>query len=90
MSKTKYSKEFKIRAVHLSDEEDVTCKEVAEDLGMSVYTLYEWRSQYKEHGADAFPGSGNQTPENERIAELEKEVEKLKNERYVLKKQLCR
>jgi transposase len=86
MPKSKYPKEFKIRAVRLSEQDDMTCVEVAEDLDINVHTLYSWREKYKKHGDDAFPGTGNQTPEDERIAELEKEVEKLKNERYVLKK----
>jgi transposase len=86
MPKSKYSKEFKIRAVRLSEQDDVTCVEIAEDLDLSVQTLYEWRQQYKKHGDDAFPGSGNQTPENQRIAELERKVNKLQNERDILKK----
>ena len=86
MPKSKYPNEFKIRAVRLSEQENMTCVEVANDLDINVHTLYSWREKYKTHGDDAFPGSGNQTPEKKRITELERENEKLKNERYVLKK----
>lgn len=82
-----YSREFKIRAVRLSRQDDVTCEEVAEDLGMSVTSLHRWRKQYREHGQDAFPGRGNPAPdEDERVVELEREVEKLRQERDILKK----
>lgn len=81
-----YTKEFKVRAVRLSLQDDMTCKEVADDLGMSETSLHRWRKEFREDGDDAFPGRGNQTPEDERVAELEREVEKLRQERDILKK----
>lgn len=83
---SKYPKEYKMEAIELSNREDLTCKEVAEDLGISVNLLYNWRSQARKEGEDAFPGKGNQTPGEARINELERENEKLKNERDILKK----
>ena len=81
-----YSREFKVRAVRLSRQDDVTCKEVAEHLGMSETSLHRWRKQFREHGDDAFPGRGNPSPEDEHVAELERENEKLRQERDILKK----
>ena len=82
-----YTKDFKIRAVRLSRKDDMTCKEVAEDLGMSEQSLYRWRKQYREHGDDAFPGRGNSAPDrDEEKAELERENAKLRQERDILKK----
>lgn len=81
-----YSDEFKQRAVRLSEREDTTCEEVAEDLGMSVHSLYRWRKDFGEDGEDAFPGRGNQHPEDERISELERENRKLREERDIFKK----
>ena len=81
-----YPKEFKQEAVRLSNLEDRSCVQVAEELGMSVGTLYRWRREAKEDGEDAFPGKGNQTPEKARITELEREVRRLKQEREILKK----
>jgi len=60
-----YSKEFKIRAVRLPQQQDVTCKEVAE-LGMSTASLHRWRREFRENENDAFPGRGNPNPEDER------------------------
>ena len=81
-----YPKEFKQEAVRLSNLEDRSCVQVAEELGMSVGTLYRWRREAKEDGEDAFPGKGNQTPEKARITELERKVRRLKQEREILKK----
>ena len=82
-----YTREFKIRAVRLSRKDDVTCKEVAEDLGMSEQSLYRWRKQYREHGDGAFSGRGNSAPgDDEEKAELQRENAKLRQERDILKK----
>lgn len=81
-----YSKEFKQEAIRLSELEDRTCVQVAEELGINVDNLYRWRREAKQDGEDAFPGKGRQTPENARIAELEAKVRKLEQEREILKK----
>jgi transposase len=39
-----------------------------------------------EEGEDAFPGQGRLTPEKERIRQLEREVETLRQERDILAK----
>ena len=38
--------------------------------------LYKWRKDYQEFGEKSFPGKGNlkQTPEQEKIHELEKRL----------------
>ena len=82
----RYPKEFKEEAIRLSNQEDRTCIEVAEELGIKVKQLYRWRAAAKKDGEHAFPGKGNQTPENARIRELEKENRRLKMEREILKK----
>ena len=82
----KYPKEFKQEAVLLSQREDRTCTQVAEELGIRVELIYRWRREAKKNGADAFPGKGNQTPEQARISALEKENFRLKQEREILKK----
>ena len=82
----KYSKEFKLEAVRLSSQDGVTCVEVADDLGINVQTLYDWRAKHREDGEEAFPGSGHQTAEKARITELERKVNKLETERDILKK----
>ena len=84
--RNKYPKEFKEEAVRLSQLDDRTCVQVAEELGIRVELLYRWRREARENGEHAFPGKGNQTPEQARISELERENRRLKQEREILKK----
>jgi transposase len=39
--------------------------------------VYKWRKEYEEFGQGSFPGNGKlkQTPEQERIAELERKTQ---------------
>ncbi|TDP61549.1 transposase [Bradymonas sediminis] len=82
----RYPKEFKQEAVRLSYLDDRTCVQVADELGIDVRSLYQWRSQAKKNGEDAFPGKGKQTPEQAEISELKKKVRRLEQERAILKK----
>ncbi len=44
MKRRRYTREFKIEAVRLSETENKTIAGVAFDLGLHVNTLYRWRS----------------------------------------------
>ena len=52
-----YDKEFKEEAVRLSDE--IGAKKAAHQLGISYYTLAEWRRSRKQYGDKAYVGSGH-------------------------------
>lgn len=82
----RYPKEFKQEAVRLSNLDGRTCVQVAQELGIDVQNLYRWRREAKKSGEDAFPGKGNQTPEQARITQLERENLRLRQERSILKK----
>src|SRR5690554_8148828 len=88
MGRRKYSEEFKKEAVELSFNSDKTCKDIAEELGISYHNLVRWRSEYKNKGDLAFPGNGNQklTPEQEKIKRLKYELRETQIERDILKK----
>lgn len=86
--RTKYSKEFKIEAVRLAQDDDVTIKSVAEDLGVNYHNLCRWKRKYEERKEKAFPGNGNKYVENEEVEKLKKENARLKIEREILKKTL--
>jgi transposase len=47
--------------------------------------LYKWRKEYEEFGQGSFPGNGKlkQTPEQERIAELERKLKDAELERDI-------
>ena len=82
----RYPKEFKLEAVRLSNQEGRSCIEVAEELGINVRQLYRWRSAANKDGEDAFPGKGNQTPEQAEVSALRARVRQLEMEREILKK----
>jgi transposase len=82
-----YTKEFKIEAVRLLERSGRTQGEIADELGVSRSSLCRWKKKYGRDGEDAFPGHGNLTPEKERIRQLERENEILRQERDILKKQ---
>ena len=86
----KYDKSFKLEALDLSDE--IGVKKAAEQLGISYYTLSDWRRSRREHGDQAFAGSGHKPlPSNEkdrRIQELEDELRETKRANEILKEAL--
>lgn len=85
--KTKtYTKEFRLEAVQLVQASGKSQAQIARDLGVADSTLSHWCKQMTEHGSDAFPGKGHQTPQEEEIRHLKRELEVVRQERDVLKK----
>lgn len=84
MERKTYSQEFKLEAVNLSNQADVSVVQIARELGISAKLLYRWRSELKESGEQAFPGKGK--PRDEELYELRRELERVKQERDILKK----
>jgi transposase len=81
-----YTKEFKVEAVQLVESSQKSQAQIARELGVADSTLSHWRKELTEHGHDAFPGSGHQTPLEEENRHLKREVEILRQERDILKK----
>lgn len=81
-----YTDEFRFDAVRLVLDEGLTKAEVSRRLGINQNSLGKWVRAYKNHGENAFPGKGRQTPDQERIRQLEKENRELRMEREILKK----
>jgi transposase len=82
----RFDQQFKLGAVKLVVDEGKSVPEVAEDLGISHVTLYQWVKKFREHGDDSFPGSGKLMPKDEELDRLRKENRLLKMERDLLKK----
>lgn len=82
----KFTKDFKIQAVAAMKDTDRSHTEIAEELGISASLLYKWRDKLEEKGEDAFPGSGNLAGKDKQIAELQKELEKVRQERDFLRR----
>ncbi|GIP19000.1 hypothetical protein J40TS1_46420 [Paenibacillus montaniterrae] len=82
----RYDKAFKEEAVRLSHE--VGPKKAAEQLGISYYTLQEWRKRKNLHGEEAHIGSGHAyatANKTTREMELEKEIVELRRVNEILK-----
>lgn len=79
-----YAREFKIEAVKLVTERNLSRKQVARDLGVDLTTLRRWISEFDAEGTRTFPGPGH--ARDEEVARLRRENELLRQERDILKK----
>ena len=82
----KYPPEFKLQALAMMTDQHLSVAEVARRLGVSESRLHEWKKAVRAKGADAFPGSGHQTPLEEENRRLRAENKRLEMERDILKK----
>src|SRR5271155_1677660 len=85
MERRKFTREFKLEAVRLIKERGVSYTQASHDLSVHQSQLRSW---VKALGADpqhAFPGQGQMKPEQLEIAQLKREVLKLKAERTARK-----
>ena len=74
----KYNKEFKEQALLLSDE--IGVKKAAEQLGISYYTIAEWR-KVRSRKAKEERIASDKTPLNERERAMQREIQELKKAR---------
>jgi transposase len=83
-----YTKEFKEEAVRLAQTSGKPIAQVARELGISDTSIHQWRRELAQHGKEAFPGSGHQTALEEENRRLKRELERVQQEREILKKVL--
>jgi transposase len=81
-----FTAEFKHQAVQLAQTGGKPKAQIARELGISDSALYAWCRQSMENGNGAFPGKGHQTPAEEEIHQLKRELERVQMERDILKK----
>jgi transposase len=83
-----YTAEFKREAVRLSGQAGVSVVQVAQELGISDYSLYKWRKPARSGGELAYSGNGKValTAEQQENVRLKRELERVTQERDVLKK----
>ena len=81
-----YTPEFKLQAVKMVLEQNLSVAEVARRLGVGENLLHTWKKAVLKDGTKAFPGSGHLTPQEEEIRKLRAEVKRLEAERDILKK----
>lgn len=82
-----FTREFKLEAVRLLERSGRPAAEVARELGVRRNQLYKWKEQLTSKGEDAFPGQGRPSGDKEEeIARLRRELERVTEERDILKK----
>jgi len=82
----KYDLEFKLEAVRMASEPGITNREVERRLGIGQGVLSRWKRELNSNGAQAFPGKGHLKVTDEKLQRLNRENERLRRERDILKK----
>jgi transposase-like protein len=86
MERRRFTREFKLEAVRLIKDRGVSYVQASQDLKVHPTQLRNWVKALADDPQDAFPGQGRMKPEQLEIAQLKREVAKLKAERDILKK----
>jgi transposase len=81
-----YTKEFKEEAARLTQTSGKYIAQIARELGISDSAIHNRRKELAEHGKEAFPGKGHQTELEEENRCLKRELERVQQERDILKK----
>jgi transposase len=84
-----FTRECKLEAVPFVHKRRQSQAQIARDLGLADSTLHPWCQAVAEQGAQAFPGSGHQTAQEEDVRRLKRELEVTRQERDILKKALA-
>lgn len=82
-----FTKEFKLDVIAQSYQRE-NIRELADELGIRPELIYRWRSDYEGSPEVSFPGHGNpkQSPEQQELARLQRELADVRTERDILKK----
>lgn len=82
-----YTTDFKVQAVQLATQPNMTVNQTALDLGIPNQTLKTWIRQAKRTNRPAFTGRGIAalSEQEKRIKDLERENAVLRQEREILK-----
>lgn len=84
MKRKVYDREFKAAAVKMVKEQGLSHSQVGRDLGVTQTTISNWVGESEKRGEKAFPGKGK--PHDEELRRLQRELERVKMERDILKK----
>ncbi|MNV52923.1 Transposase [compost metagenome] len=79
----KFSAEFKRGAVEQASQSGVSCAQVARELGIRDTLLTRWKREAQDQGRVVFAGAG--TPRDEDLAQLKRELARVKKERDFLR-----
>ena len=86
MKRRKFTAEFKLEAASLVVDRGLAVSEACEAVGVGDTAMRRWVKQLKAERAGETPSGQALTPEQQRIRELERQVERLQEEKDILKK----
>ena len=92
MSKKKrksYSREFKLEAVGLITKKGYSIAEASRNLGIEYSVLRRWKTKLVDDPQNAFPGKGKLKAPDEDVRRLKRDLERVTEERDILKKALA-
>ena len=82
----RYTKEFKLEAIRLTEESEQPVTQTARELGLRVNQIYKWKRQLEVKGESAFPGKGHSSGLDAENARLRRELAQAQEEVAILKK----
>ena len=86
LKRRQFTAEFKIEAAKLVLEQGYSCAQAGKHLGVLPKLIKEWIAKYQEGKLIAGAPRLRVTPEQQELARLRQEVQRLKIERDILKK----
>jgi len=85
-SRRKYTREFKLEAVRLLETSGKSATQIERELGIGDGCLMRWRKKFEAERAPSSPSDEAGVSDGERVRQLERENEILRQERDILKK----
>lgn len=85
----RFKREFKLEAVRMVVEGGLRVSEVARDLDLRPNMLRRWQREFEADQRQSFPGQGHLKPDEEEVRRLRRELERVREERDILKKALA-
>ena len=89
MVRRKFTREFKLEAVRLIQDQGVSYAQVHRDLDVHESVLRRWVEQANSAGSQAFPGKGRMRPADADVSRLQRDLRRVTAERDILKKALA-
>jgi transposase len=84
-----YDREFKLEAVRLITEKGYSIAEASRNLGVEYSVLRRWKKQLADDPQNAFPGKGQLKAADQELRTVQRELQRVKEERDILKKALA-
>ncbi|RUA01102.1 MAG: hypothetical protein DSY89_05460 [Deltaproteobacteria bacterium] len=84
-----YTREFKLEAVRLIAEKGYSIAETSRNLGVEYSVLRRWNRQLADDPQNAFPGKGRLKAPDEELRRVKRKLERVIEERDILKKALA-